>query len=117
MRVVTPEIAHFVSTMDSSDVGDAALLRHRVGMDGPGTRFADPALDELTADELIADDATFYRGLPNGSELRVLGLDASAPAVDYALRTGLMQRGWASTHSRTDDFAPVAESHPPKAAR
>lgn len=83
MRVVTPEIAHFVSTMDSSDV----------------------------------DDATFYRGLPNGSELRVLGLDASAPAVDYTLRTGLMQRGWASTHSRTDDFAPVAESHPPKAAR
>lgn len=85
---------------------NAALLRHQVGMEGLGARFADPALDELTADELIADDAMFYSGLPNGSELTVLGLDASAPAVDYALRTGLMQRGWAED---LESFEPSRE--------
>lgn len=74
---------------------NAAQLRCGVDLAELAGRYDDPALAALDPDALIAADRDFYAGRLRAPQVRVLGLDASAPAVDYALRTGLLADGWA----------------------
>ncbi|MCW2721858.1 class I SAM-dependent methyltransferase [Pseudonocardia sp.] len=74
---------------------NAALLRHDLDLAAIGARATDPARAALPPGELIRDDAVFYAGHLRRPDLAVLGLDASAPAIDYGLRTGLLTNGWA----------------------
>ncbi|WP_214406619.1 class I SAM-dependent methyltransferase [Pseudonocardia lacus] len=74
---------------------NAALLRHRLDLDDITARATDPDLADLPADELIEADRVFYAERLRRPDLPTLGLDVSAPAIDYARRTGLLTDGWA----------------------
>jgi hypothetical protein len=74
---------------------NGALLRHDIDLAELGARATNPDLAELQSDDLIKADEEFYAERLRNSELAMLGLDASAPAIDYAVRTGLLTAGWA----------------------
>jgi SAM-dependent methyltransferase len=74
---------------------NAAQLRCGVDVAELADRYADPALAALDTAALVEADRAFYAGRLRAPEVRMLGLDASAPAVDYARRTGLLADGWA----------------------
>lgn len=74
---------------------NAALLRHRVDLDDVSERACDPARRRLSAEDVIRTDERFYALRRRAGGPSVLGLDCSAPAIDYALRTGLLDDGWA----------------------
>ncbi|MGQ0574602.1 MAG: class I SAM-dependent methyltransferase [Pseudonocardia sp.] len=71
---------------------NAALLRHDVNLDDLGDRYAD--LDDLTSADLVAADRAYFSARRRRPSLRVLGLDAAAPAIDYAVRAGLLAGGF-----------------------
>jgi hypothetical protein len=56
-------------------------------------RYASPAIAALSPAELAAADRVRYGACHDG--LTVLGLDASASAIGYGLRSGLLDGGWA----------------------
>lgn len=88
---------------------NAALLRHDVDLDEISARATDPAADALTPDQVIASDRVFYASRVRRPDLTVLGLDASAPAIDYAVRTGLLAGGWAEDLESADPSPALAE--------
>lgn len=81
---------------------NGALLRHRVDLDEVAGRAIDPALAELAPDRLIEADRRFYAERLHRPDLTVLGLDVSRPALDYAVRTGLLAAGWAEDLEEVD---------------
>jgi hypothetical protein len=87
---------------------NAALLRHRVDLDDIAARATDPELADLPPDELIAADRRFYAERLRRPDLTVLGLDASAPAIDYARRAGLVADGWAADLEAADPSPELA---------
>lgn len=87
---------------------NAALLRHDVDLDGIGARAVDPARAGLAPDAVISSDAAFYASHLRRPDLAVLGLDASAPAIDYGLRTGLLTGGWAEDLESADPSPALA---------
>jgi SAM-dependent methyltransferase len=74
---------------------NAALLRCGVDLADLADRYTDPALAALDPAALTAADAEFFAARVVAPDVTVLGLDASAPAVDYALGAGLLAGGWA----------------------
>ena len=74
---------------------NAALLRLDVDLDTLGARAADPTRADLDPESVITSDGAFHASHLRRPDLAVLGLDASAPAVDYGVRTGLLAAGWA----------------------
>jgi SAM-dependent methyltransferase len=87
---------------------NAALLRHRVDVDGLAARYSDSGLDALSPGELIEADEAFYTERRCRPEVVVLGLDSSAPAIDYAVRAGLLAAGWAENLEASDPSAALA---------
>lgn len=85
---------------------NAALLRCNVQLEEIRARYTHPALDGLSADELIAADARFYADRRRTPDVPVFGLDIAESAIDYAWRVGLLTDGW------TEDL----ESAPPSPA-
>lgn len=83
---------------------NAALLRHDVDLADLADHYA--GLDELSPAAVAAADAAFYRSRPQRRDLRMLGLDASEPAIAYAGRAGLLAAG----------FAEDLEAHDPSPA-
>lgn len=80
---------------------NAALLRHTVDLDEIAVRAVDPR---------AGDDAAFYRGRLRRPALSVIGLDVSKPAIDYAVRTGLLAAGWAEDLEAADPSPALAAS-------
>lgn len=60
----------------------------------------------LSPAALAGADRRRHAGRPGG--LTVLGLDASAPAIDYARRAGLLTRGWAENLETSDPSRELA---------
>lgn len=87
---------------------NAAQLRCGVDLAELAERYDDPALAALDPAALVEADRAFYAGRLRGPDVRVLGLDASAPAVDYARRTGLLADGWAEDLESTDPSPQLA---------
>ncbi|HEX4250998.1 MAG TPA: class I SAM-dependent methyltransferase [Pseudonocardia sp.] len=81
---------------------NGALLRYDVDLAGIGARAADPARAGLAPDAVIRDDAAFYAPRLRRPDLSVVGLDASAPAIGYGVRTGLLAGGWAEDLEAAD---------------
>ncbi|MCE3552881.1 class I SAM-dependent methyltransferase [Pseudonocardia sp. RS11V-5] len=89
---------------------NAALLRTSLGLADLTARYTAPALTDLSADELAAADAAYYAAQPTQPLLRVLGLDASAPAVRYATRAGLLDEGFAEDLESADPSPRLARA-------
>lgn len=82
---------------------NATLLRHDIDLAGIGAHALDPARAGLTPEQVIAEDTAFFAARRRaGFHLPVLGLDASGPAIDYALATGLLAAGWAEDLEASD---------------
>jgi SAM-dependent methyltransferase len=87
---------------------NGALLRHDVDLDEIGARATDTDPAVAPAD-LITSDRAFYASRVRRPDLAVVGLDASAPAIDYAVRTGLLADGWAEDLESADPSPALAE--------
>ncbi|MGJ0620507.1 MAG: class I SAM-dependent methyltransferase [Methylocystis sp.] len=72
---------------------NAAVHRFPLSFDALRRRYARRELMELSPDELIRLDASYYSGWPDRGRAVFLGLDMSASAVDYARRVGLIEEG------------------------
>lgn len=81
---------------------NATLLRHDIDLDGIGAHAVDPARAGLAPEQVIAEDAAFFAARRRPTHRRVLGLDASGPAIDYAVATGLLDAGWAEDLEASD---------------
>ncbi|MCO1659556.1 class I SAM-dependent methyltransferase [Pseudonocardia humida] len=87
---------------------NAALLRHRLDLTDIAARATDPDLAALPPAELIEADRRFYADHLRRPELTALGLDVSAPAIDYARATGLLADGWAEDLEAADPSPELA---------
>jgi hypothetical protein len=56
-------------------------------------RYASRAVQKLTAEELLQFDRHFYASWPAREDIRVIGLDSSRSAVEYAERAGAIDIG------------------------
>lgn len=86
---------------------NAALLRLDVDLETLGARAADPARADLAPETVMASDARFHAAHLRRPDVTVLGLDASAPAIDYGVRTGLLADGWAEDLEAAEPSASV----------
>ncbi|MGH3930947.1 MAG: class I SAM-dependent methyltransferase [Pseudonocardiaceae bacterium] len=87
---------------------NAALLRCQVDLDEISARYTDPALAALAPGDLIEADAVFYADRLRRPDRTVLGLDVSAPAIEYAVRSGLLAQGWAENLETSDPSPALA---------
>jgi len=74
---------------------NAALLRHQVTLEELGARYTGPDVDDLTPDTLLDAERAFFASRCRRPNLTVVGLDTSAPAIDFAVNAGLLTDGWA----------------------
>jgi hypothetical protein len=72
---------------------NAALLKYDLTLDDLYARYGSEDLRDLSCEELAAADADFYAGLLKSTPPEIVGTDAAANAVSYALRTGLLDAG------------------------
>lgn len=79
---------------------NAALLRHDLTWERLAEHYE--RLDDLPTSTLATVDEAFYASRRHDPALRVVGLDSSQPAVGYALRTGVLDAGWAEDLERAD---------------
>jgi hypothetical protein len=72
---------------------NAALLKHDLDLEELYDHYTSDEVARLSSEELAEFDRVFFqdRRLPDAPE--VVGLDVAAPAVDYALGVGLLDRG------------------------
>jgi hypothetical protein len=71
---------------------NAALLRHDLTLDRLTGHY--DRLDDLTPEVLATVDEAYFAARRRRPRLTVLGIDSAGPAVDYAVRTGLLTAGW-----------------------
>ncbi|MGE0627946.1 MAG: class I SAM-dependent methyltransferase [Hyphomicrobiaceae bacterium] len=75
---------------------NAALLRYPLDWERLGQRYRDMELGGVKPAELVALDAHYFASWPREFDGSVIGLDVSAPAIDYAKRAGLLDNGVAA---------------------
>lgn len=73
---------------------NAALLRCALSMPELGEHYRAPGVADLLAGEMIRRDRDFFARHERARSLRIVGLDASLPAIDYSMRSGLLDAGW-----------------------
>jgi hypothetical protein len=65
------------------------------------------AREGWSPEEVVADDAEFYASRVR-RDVPVLGLDASKPAIEYGIATGLLAGGWAENLEDSDPSPALA---------
>lgn len=88
---------------------NAALLRHDLTLDDLAERYCSTVLDGLSPDDVLAADRAFLAARRRRPHLRVLGLDASAPAVDYAVSAGMLTGGFGENLEDSDPSAALVD--------
>ena len=88
---------------------NATLLRYDIDLAGVGAHALDPARAGLAPEQVIAEDTAFFAARRRADERRVLGLDVSGPAIDYAVATGLLAAGWAEDLEASDPSESLIE--------
>lgn len=88
---------------------NAALLRHDVDLEGLGGHAVEARRAGLTPEQVIAEDAGWFAARRRVPDQRVLGLDVSGPAIDYAVATGLMAAGWAEDLEAADPSSSLVD--------
>ncbi|MFE9933669.1 hypothetical protein [Streptomyces sp. NPDC005533] len=74
---------------------NAALLTCDVTLADLYEHYTARATASLSTDELASRDREFYAARRLADPVRVIGVDASAPAIAYALAVGLLAEGYA----------------------
>lgn len=85
---------------------NAALLNHDLTWDDLRAHYTSPEAGALGTAALIDRDRAYYKAHRRRDAVPVTGLDVSAPALDYAVAVGLLDRA----------FAENLESAPPSPA-
>lgn len=88
---------------------NAALLKHDVDLADLYDHYGSDDVADLSSEELAVLDRRFYsdRRLPEAPE--VIGLDAAAPAIDYALEVGLLDDGASENLERSEPSPELAK--------
>lgn len=73
---------------------NAALLKHETTLDDLYARYGSEELAGLSSEELAGADAGFYGERARRAAPRVVGVDVSANAVSYGLRSGVLDAGF-----------------------
>lgn len=79
---------------------NAALLRHPIDMDRLAQRYRDLQAAGITGARVTELDTNYFRAWPRSTSARIIGLDISQPAIDYALGVGLLDEGFAEDLER-----------------
>lgn len=87
---------------------NAALLRHSLTFGDITGHYLSPDLDALSPAEVLARDRSFYAAHLVNKDLRVVGIDASMPAITYARDVGLLTDGWAENLEQHEPSAELA---------
>lgn len=88
---------------------NAALLRYELTLDELHRRYADPIIDELSAEELAQSDREWLADRRRPGAPRVTGLDAARNAVAYACRADLLDDGWVEDLEAGDPSSALAD--------
>lgn len=72
---------------------NAALLRCELTLDDLFEHYGGSDVAALSGEELAAADRRYFAAQRHGDDTRVIGLDASKNAVDYAVGVGLLDAG------------------------
>jgi SAM-dependent methyltransferase len=72
---------------------NAALAKFPLDLDRLARRYAEPLIQTLDAEALAALDRNFFAGWPRRTDATFVGVDASAPAIAYATKVGLLDAG------------------------
>lgn len=88
---------------------NAALLRSGHTFADVAAHYAHPSTDPLSAAEMAARDRELV-ARRDPTPYRVLGLDASAPAIEYAVSAGLLDAGWTDDLEHDDPCPELAEA-------
>jgi hypothetical protein len=89
---------------------NAALHRFPVSLSVLRQRYANHGVAALSSDELARLDKAYYASWPELGLARFIGMDASAPAIKYALDVGLIESGVAADLESEPLTAPDAET-------
>ncbi|BCJ33973.1 methyltransferase type 12 [Actinocatenispora thailandica] len=73
----------------------AALLNHDLTLDDLRRRYAQADLAGLSPDALMRADREYFAARRTANSVRVIGVDASAPALRYATGAGLLDEAFA----------------------
>lgn len=87
---------------------NAALLRSDLTLTRLGEHYRDPEAADVPGEVMIARDHDFFERHRRDRRLRLLGLDASRPAIDYSLRAGLLDDGWSDDLEHHDPSPSLA---------
>jgi SAM-dependent methyltransferase len=72
---------------------NAALMRHGLKMGHLTERYLSPEMRALRPERVAEFDARYFSGWPARRDMSFIGLDASAEAISYARRAGLLDAG------------------------
>ncbi|TAK46721.1 MAG: class I SAM-dependent methyltransferase [Xanthobacteraceae bacterium] len=74
---------------------NGAMLKYPVTWDMMRNRYQIAEFEGLVPDELGRLDSHYYRSWPRRPHVEVIGLDVSQEAIDYAVRVGTLDAGFA----------------------
>jgi len=69
---------------------NAALLRYPLDIQRLASRYTGPQMQHIDSMALAGLDRNYFRSWPLQSDDMFIGIDTATPAIDYALRTGLI---------------------------
>jgi hypothetical protein len=81
---------------------NGALLKHHIELDDLYDHYCGPEVAPLSRDELADLDRQFFAHHQRPDAPDIVGIDAAAPAVDYAVEAGLIDAGL-SENLETDE--------------
>jgi SAM-dependent methyltransferase len=88
---------------------NGALMKYGLEYEALRQRYASPALQALSSEEVLELDRAYYMAWPRRRGLRVIGLDISENAVRYAQAAGTVDRGLAVDLETQDPSREEAE--------
>jgi SAM-dependent methyltransferase len=107
-RAATQSSPVTVLDLGSSYGVNGALMKYALGYDALRDRYTAPSLQGLSSEDMLKLDRAFYLSWPRDPHVRVVGLDISQNAVDYAQASGTLDIGLCADLEAADPSPDVA---------
>ncbi|MBM3607988.1 MAG: class I SAM-dependent methyltransferase [Alphaproteobacteria bacterium] len=91
---------------------NGALMRAGLTFDMVRDRYSSPEIRNLPHKTLLEYDRNFFAAWPRRHDVRIIGLDISQPAINYAVQSGAIDIGFAAnleTDGLSEAFAKALE--------